>query len=523
MANPLFNFFGFQIKKNEAEQQLPRSVVAPDTADGQIVINNNTGSGVLGDTYQLAFYPDGQIRNEIDLVRRYRELSKYPEVAEAIEDIVNEAIVIDGDDKPVDLNLDDLKVSDSLKKKITEEFTKILTLLKFNSEGYEIFEQWYVDGKIYFHIILDEKHENGIKELRVIDPRKIKKIKNIIKEKLPTGIEIVKEVQEYYIYNEKGITDSTTSGVRLSVDSVVYCHSGLIDSQTGLIQSYLHKAIKPANQLKMLEEAVIIYRYTRAPERRVFYIDVGNLPKGKAEQYVTDMMNKFKNKLSYDAVTGELADSKRHLSMMEDFWMPRRGDRSTEITTLPGGQGLGNLDDLDYFKDKLYHALNVPKSRFNADTGFSIGRSDTISRDEIKFQKFVTKLRNKFTSMFMDILRVQLISKGVFQSKDWEQLKEKIQLEYAKDNFFSELKENEVLNARLQSVAQLDPFVGKYISKAFIQRNVMRFTDEEMKQLDTEIAEERKQYIKNGLIPAPADMQPQFNQPPADGTGEGPQ
>lgn len=966
MANPLFNFFGFQIKKNEAEQQLPRSVVAPDTADGQIVINNNTGSGVLGDTYQLAFDPDGQIRNEIDLVRRYRELSKYPEVAEAIEDIVNEAIVIDGDDRPVDLNLDDLKVSDSLKKKITEEFTKILTLLKFNSEGYEIFEQWYVDGKIYFHIILDEKHENGIKELRVIDPRKIKKIKNIIKEKLPTGIEIVKEVQEYYIYNEKGITDSTTSGVRLSVDSVVYCHSGLIDSQTGLIQSYLHKAIKPANQLKMLEEAVIIYRYTRAPERRVFYIDVGNLPKGKAEQYVTDMMNKFKNKLSYDAVTGELADSKRHLcldmntrvplldgrtltlteiseemiisdkplwayscdpitgkfvpgkitwagvsrpnaqvmritldngetitctpdhkfpvwnkgfvkaedlyvgesmvphytrhksiakgnaknyeqifknetgewqythrvvsnwkdsvgldnefvfneayaaqglytvhhqninrfdnspenlvrmnskdhiawhrssgsnsgkiggrnsylmgvgahnkshpdytewhrkagkaagvvnsasgvssinrakgrkilselmsndnwkewfvgqlvegwtedkrtqageraktsnlsargnaarslqykdpnsvtskehvkkysteypedifeiikdlvksgksrqevvdylnneegiretfmqlnsmkvmgkqkdyskfnssdvgriisangyngfkhlkeslqfrnhkiakiewldermdtgcltidgneefhdyhtfalsagiytqnQMMEDFWMPRRGDRSTEITTLPGGQGLGNLDDLDYFKDKLYHALNVPKSRFNADTGFSIGRSDTISRDEIKFQKFVTKLRNKFTSMFMDILRVQLISKGVFQSKDWEQLKEKIQLEYAKDNFFSELKENEVLNARLQSVAQLDPFVGKYISKAFIQRNVMRFTDEEMKQLDTEIAEERKQDIKNGLIPDPADMQPQFNQPPADGTGEGPQ
>lgn len=466
----------------------------------------------------------------MDLVRRYRELSRYPEVAEAIEDIVNEAIVIDGDDKPIELNLDDLKVSESLKKKIVEEFTKILTLLNFNDIGYEIFERWYVDGKVYFHIILDEKHENGIKELRIIDPRKIKKIKNVIKEKQPSGIEIVKEIQEYYIYNDKGINDSTSSGVKLSLDSVVYCHSGLIDSQTGLIQSYLHKAIKPANQLKMLEEAVIIYRYTRAPERRVFYIDVGNLPKGKAEQYVTDMMNKFKNKLSYDAVTGELADSKRHLSMMEDFWMPRRGDRSTEITTLPGGQGLGQLDDLDYFKDKLYHALNVPKSRFTPDTGFSIGRSDTISRDEIKFFKFVTKLRNKFSQMFMDILRVQLISRGVFSSKDWEQLKEKIKLEYAKDNFFSELKENEVLNARLQTVAQLDPFVGKYVSKGYIQRNVLRLTDEEIKEMDTEMSTEmsteRKEDIKNGIIPDPADMQQdprQFNQPPAAGNAEGPQ
>lgn len=520
MAN-LFNFFGFTIKRTEEDKQLPRSVVPPDISDGSIVVNNNLGSGILGDTYTLAFDPDGQIRNEIDLIRRYRELSRYPEVAEAIEDIVNEVIVIDGDDTPVNINLDHLKVSDGIKKKITEEFYKILTLLNFTDEGYELFERWYIDGKIYFHIILDEKHENGIKELRLIDPRKIKKIKNVIKEKQSTGVEIVKEIQEYYIYNDKGINDSTSNGVKLSLDSVVYCHSGLLDSQTGLIQSYLHKAIKPANQLKMLEEAVIIYRYTRAPERRVFYIDVGNLPKGKAEQYVTDMMNKFKNKLSYDAVTGELADSKRHLSMMEDFWLPRRGDKSTEITTLPGGQGLSNLDDLDYFKDKLYHALNVPKSRFNADTGFSIGRSDTISRDEIKFSKFVTKLRNKFSQVFLDIMRVQLISRGIFSSKDWEQFKEKIKIEYAKDNFFSELKENEILNARLQTVMQIDQFVGKYVSKEYVQRELMQLTDDQIKQMNSEMDAERKEDIAKGLIPDPSQMQPDQFQPQPD--NEGPQ
>lgn len=521
MANPLLNLFGFQIKKPEEEKQLPKSVVPPSTNDGSIVINQNIGSGVLGDTYTLAFDPDGQIKNEIDLIRRYRELSRYPEVSEAIEDIVNEAIIIEGDDNPVEINLDELKVSDSIKKKVTDEFQKILSLMNFNEDGYSIFERWYVDGKIYFHIILDEQHQNGIKELRIIDPRKIKRVKNIIKEKLPSGVEIVKEIQEYYIYNDKGISDATSSGVRLSIDSVVYCHSGLVDGQTGLIQSYLHNAIKPANQLKMLEESVIIYRYTRAPERRVFYIDVGNLPKGKAEQYVTDMMNKFKNKLSYDAVTGELVDSKRHLSMMEDFWMPRRGDKSTEITTLAGGQGLGQLDDLDYFKDKLYSALHVPKSRFNPDTGFSIGRSDTISRDEIKFSKFIAKLRNKFSNMFLDTLRIQLISKGVFSSKDWDLFREKIRIVYAKDNFFSELKENEILNTRLQTVMQLDPFVGKYISKEYIQRDVLKFTDEQIKEMNSKMDEERKEDIKNGLIPDPSQMDPSQFVPPQ--SNEGPQ
>lgn len=488
MAN-LFNFFGFTIKKQDGDE-LAKSVVAPISDDGSVVIDAGPG-GVLGDSYSLAFDTDGAIKNENDLIRRYRELSKYPAVAEAIEDIVNEAIVIDGKDGPVDLNLEELKVSDSIKNKIRESFELVLNKLNFEDEGYELFERWYIDGKMYLHIILDENTSNGIREVRMVDPRKIKKIKNIKKEKLPTGIEIVKEIDEYYIYNDKGITDTTASGVKLSKDSIVYCHSGLTDGVNGLIQSYLHKAIQPANQLKMLEEAVIIYRYTRAPERRVFYVDVGNLPKGKAEQYVADMMNKFKNKLSYDAVTGELADAKRHTSMMEDFWMPRRdGGRGTEITTLPGGQGLGQLDDLDYFKDKLYHSLNVPVSRMKPDSGFSIGRSDTISRDEIKFGKFITKLRNKFSGVFLDLLRVQLISKKIMSSSDWESVKEKIKITYDKDNFFTELKENEILNTRLQALQLVDPYVGKYFSQAWVQRNVLRLTEEEVEEIEKQKAAE---------------------------------
>ena len=509
MANPLLNFFGFKIKTEEGAE-VPASVVAPTSTDGSIVVNQNMGLGVLGDSYNLAFDPDGQIKDETDLIKRYRELSRYPEVSEALENIINEAIVIDSDEDTVTVNLDDVKISPAIKKKIIEEFRVILNKMNFNEDGYELFEKWYVDGKIYINIILDAKHENGIKELRFIDPRKIKKIKNVKRERLSSGVEIIKEIEEYYIYNDAGVQNSTTVGVRLSKDSIVYCHSGLVDASNGLIQSHLHKAIKPANQLKMLEEAVIIYRYTRAPERRVFYIDVGNLPKGKAEQYVNDMMNKFKNKLSYDAVTGDLVDSKRHLSMMEDFWMPRRGDKSTEITTLPGGQGLGNLDDLDYFKDKLYRSLNVPKSRFNPDTGFSIGKSDSISRDEIKFSKFITKLRNKFSNVFLDILRVQLISKQIFSSADWDLYKDQIGITFAKDNYFSELKENEILSTRLQTASQLDAFAGKYISKNYIQKNVLKMTDEEIAEQKELMTEEKKEETLDAA--EGADDQPTENE-----------
>ncbi len=484
------SFFGFTIG-GKKQQDEPKSVVAPTNTDGAVVINSTVG-GVSGEAYVLAFDPDGIIKNEVDLIRRYRELSRYPEVSEAIEDIVNEAIVIDGETPSVQLSLDSLNVSDSIKKKIEESFAEILDKLDFNTTGYDVFRTWYVDGKLVYQIILDESNvKAGIVELRSIDPRKIKKVKDVKKETTPDGLEIVKAIEEYFIYNDKGITDVTTSGVKLSKDSILFCHSGIIDPNTGLIQSHLHKAIKPANQLKMLEESVVIYRYTRAPERRVFYIDVGNLPKGKAEQYVKDMMDKFKNKLSYDAVTGDLVDSKRHLSMMEDFWMPRRdGGKGTEITTLPGGQGLAQLDDLDYFLNKLFHSLNVPISRSKPDTGFSIGRSDTISRDEIKFMKFITKLRSRFNVLFLDALRVQLVAKGVISHADWEQIKKKIRFKYAKDNHFAELKDAEVLNGRIQSATQADALVGKYVSKEWVQKKIMRLSDDELREMDKQISAE---------------------------------
>lgn len=479
------SIFGFTIgKKKEKEEDSTKSVVSPSTDDGSIVVASNVG-GVSGESYILAVDPDGLIKNEIDLIRRYRELSRFPEVAEAIEDIVNEAIVMDGDESPVTLNLDELKVSEGLKKKINDAFNEVLNKYDFNTVGYEIFKNWYIDGKIFYQIILDEsKIKDGIQELRYIDPRKIKKIKNIKKEMAPGGVEVIKSVDEYYLYNDKGIVDGRTSGVKLGKDSIVYCHSGIVDSANGMILGHLHKAIKPANQLKMLEESVVIYRYTRAPERRVFYIDVGNLPKGKAEQYVSTMMNKFKNKLSYDAITGDVVDSKRHLSMMEDFWMPRRdGGKGTEITTLPGGQGLGQLDDLDYFLNKLYHSLNVPISRTKPDTGFSIGKSDTVSRDEIKFNKFIGKIRSRFNGTLLDPLRVQLVAKGIISDEDWESIKEKIRIIYSHDNYFAELKENEILNTRIQTALQADPLVGKYYSKEWIQKNVLRLKDEEIEEI----------------------------------------
>ena len=379
------NIFGFTIKPSSAPEEKVASVVTPTNTDGSLVVN----SGVFGEAYGVAFDIDGQIKNEVELINRYRTLAAYPEVSEAVEDIVNEAISVNPDEPVCEISVDSLHVPPAIKKKITEAFEEVLTLLEFNNKGHEIFERWYVDGKVYYQILLDvDKPKNGIQELREIDPRKIKKIKNIKKKRLPNGVEVIDEVEEYFLLNDQGITNTTSSGIRLSPDSVAMATSGIIDHSNGLILSNLHKAIKPANQLKMLEDAVVIYRFVRAPERRVFYVDVGGLPKGKAEQYVTDIMNKFKNKLVYDAQTGVVADAKKHTSMMEDFWMPRRdGGKGTEITTLPGGQGLGQLDDLEYFKDKLYHSLNVPVSRMKPDTSFSLGRSNEVSRDEIKFAK----------------------------------------------------------------------------------------------------------------------------------------
>ena len=488
--------FGFEIKRKE-EQDLP-SVVTPNAAaDGSTVINTGVNAGGY---YGMVMDLEGVIKNENDLIRRYREVSQYSDCDGAIEDIVNEAIVADEDKKPVEITLDEVKVSEPIKKKIREEFGNILDLLKFDERAHETFRTWYIDGRLYYQILINQESiKDGIVELRFIDPRKVRRIKNIKKEKQgATGIEVVKEIEEYYLYNDKGITEQTTQGVKLALDSVVYCPSGYVDQNTGMMMSYLHKAIKPVNQLKMIEDALVIYRISRAPERRIFYIDVGNLPKLKAEQYVSDIMNKFRNKIVYDATTGETRDDRRHLSMMEDFWMPRReGGKGTEITTLPGGQNLGEIQDIEYFQQKLYHSLNVPISRLQQQQGFSIGRSTEISRDEVKFNKFIVRLRKKFSMLFSHALRVQLIAKNIIKPEEWDDIVSKIKYDYLEDNHYSELKDAEILTQRVQILQQLDPFVGKYYSQAWIRKNVLRLDDEDIEQIEKEIEDEKEDRVED--------------------------
>jgi hypothetical protein len=488
--------FGFEIKRKE-EQDLP-SVVTPNAAaDGSTVINTGVNAGGY---YGMVMDLEGVIKNENDLIRRYREVSQYSDCDGAVEDIVNEAIVANEQKKPVEITLDEVKVSEPIKKKIREEFGNVLDLLKFDERAHETFRTWYIDGRLYYQILINQESiKDGIVELRYIDPRKIRRIKNIKKEKQgATGIEVVKEIEEYYLYNDKGITEQTTQGVKLALDSVVYCPSGYVDQNTGMMMSYLHKAIKPVNQLKMIEDALVIYRISRAPERRIFYIDVGNLPKLKAEQYVSDIMNKFRNKIVYDATTGETRDDRRHLSMMEDFWMPRReGGKGTEITTLPGGQNLGEIQDIEYFQQKLYHSLNVPISRLQQQQGFSIGRSTEISRDEVKFNKFIVRLRKKFSMLFSHALRVQLIAKNIIKPEEWDDIVSKIKYDYLEDNHYSELKDAEILTQRVQILQQLDPYVGKYYSQAWIRKNVLRLDDEDIKQIEKEIEEEKDDRIED--------------------------
>jgi len=345
---------------------------------------------------------------------------------------------------------------------------------------------------LYYHILIDEKNPKaGIAELRYVDPRKIRRIKNVEKGKTPTGVDITKVVEEYYLYNDKGITESTTQGVKLTLDSVIFAPSGLLDANTGMMMSHLHKAIKPVNQLKMIEDAVVIYRISRAPERRVFYVDVGNLPKLKAEQYVNDIMNKFRNKVVYDATTGEVRDDRKHLSMMEDFWMPRReGGKGTEITTLPGGQNLGDIQDIQYFQQKLYQALNVPLSRLQQQQGFSLGRSTEITRDEIKFSKFIARLRKRFNNLFSEALRVQLVAKNIIRAEEWEDLRQDMEFVYDMDNHFAELKDNEILLQRIQMLQQMDPYIGKYYSSNWVKKNVLQLSEDEIKEMDSEIQQD---------------------------------
>jgi hypothetical protein len=477
--------FGFEIKRKKDELPI-QSVVPPTNTDGSTIVNTGVNAGGY---YGMVVDLDASLKNENDLIRRYREISQYCDCDAAIEDIVNEAIISDESKSPIKIILDDLKVSNGIKNKITDEFGEVLRLLKFNDRGHEIFRQWYIDGRLYYQVLFDENNvKAGIAELRYIDPRKIRKIKNVKKEKTPQGVEIVKTMEQFYLYNDKGMSEQSTQGVKLPVDSVVHCPSGVMDANTGLMLSHLHKAIKPTNQLKMIEDSLVIYRISRAPERRIFYVDVGNLPKLKAEQYVNDIMNKFRNKIVYDATTGETRDDRRHLSMMEDFWMPRReGGKGTEISTLPGGQNLGAIEDIEYFQNKLYHSLNVPVSRMQQSQGFSIGRSNEITRDEVKFNKFIVRLRKKFAVLFLEALKVQLVAKNIIKYDEWEDLRYNIRFDFLEDNHYSELKDAELLTQRITLLQQVDPYIGRFFSDEWIKSKLLRMTDDEIAAMDKQI------------------------------------
>ena len=481
--------FGFTIarKKIEDQQENLPSIVSPTQEDGAIEI---APGGAYGTYVDL----EGKAKNEGELVTKYRQMALQPECDSAVQDVVNEAIVVTEDSGPVEIVLDKLDYPENIKKKIHEEFEAIMKLLDFNNNAYDLFRKWYVDGRLYHHIVIDEKNpRQGIKDLRYIDPRKIRKIKEALKEKdARTGATVFKGMNEYYLYNAGGVNSSNQAqGVKIAKDSISYCHSGLLDERNSMIYSYLHKAIKPLNQLRMLEDAVVIYRLARAPERRVFYIDVGNLPKMKAEQYMRDMMVKHKNKLIYDASTGEVRDDRKFMTMLEDFWLPRReGGRGTEITTLPGGQSLGEMDDVDYFRRKLYKSLNVPITRMDAENQFNLGRASEITRDELKFNKFVMRLRNRFSILFSDLLEIQLALKGVITRGEWKEMKQDIYYDFQEDNHFTELKDTEIMQGRLQILGEVDNFVGKYFSEDWIRKNVLRMTEEEIKDEQKQIDKE---------------------------------
>ena len=479
-------FFGFSItrKKDDAE-----SFTLPSSDDGAVDI---ASGGFFSSVYDI----EGRDKTQYDLIKRYRHISQQPECDSAIEDIVSEGIASNENDSPISLQLDGLKQSSNVKRRIKEEFDRVLQLMMFQEKGHDIFRRWYVDGRLFYHKVIDKKDpRKGITELRYIDPQKIKKVRETISGKPNpiTGVEEKKRTEEFYIYNEKGIATGGTmdSGLKITKDSIAYCPSGLIDQNRGSVLSYLHKAIKPVNQLRMIEDSLVIYRISRAPERRIFYIDVGNLPKIKAEQYLKDVMNRYRNKLVYDASTGEIRDDRNHMSMLEDFWLPRReGGRGTEITTLPGGSNLGEIDDIVYFQRKLYRSLNVPISRMEAESNFSLGRSTEITRDELKFTKFVQRLRKKFSVIFHDILRTQLILTGVIAEEEWDAMKEHIAYDFLQDGHFAELRDAEILRERIEMLGTLEPYVGNFFSKRWVQKNVLRQTDEEIETMTKEIDDE---------------------------------
>ena len=509
--------FGFTLGRDDVVQkqnpEQPSFALPTETMDdGAVTITQNAHYGTYVDL-------EGSVRNEIELVSRYREMANHPELEMAIDDIVNEAITHDESGRTLDIVLDKLKQPDTIKKKIAEEFENILKLLNFSNLADDLFKRWYIDGRIYYHIVVDEeKPKEGIQELRYIDPRKIRKVREIKKGQDPkTGALIIKSLAEYYVYNDRGTvtqsyTSSVNAGLRIAPESILNVNSGLMDSKNTFVISYIHKAIKPLNQLRMIEDAVVIYRVSRAPERRVFYIDVGNLPKGKAEQYLRDVMIKYKNKIVYDAATGEVRDDRKHMSMLEDFWLPRReGGKGTEITTLAAGQNLGELADVVYFRQKLLNALNVPISRLEPQQGgmIGLGRTTEVTRDEVKFAKFVARLRNKFSQIFDYALRTQLSLKGICSVEEWDNFKEDIYYEFKKDNNFTEMREAELLKERMSVLQLVDPYIGKYYSLNWVRQNILQFTDEEIEKMDEEMKDEEDKGIGGPTVPAGAQGQGQ--------------
>ena len=492
--------FGFEIKRKDAEGQAP-TFVAPINDDGAQVVEVGQGGYAIGGGMAQGTFLDmeGGVKSEQDLIVRYRQMSLIPEVDMAIDDIVQEAISSNDLDAQVGINLDATKMSDSIKTKVRDEFSEVLRLLRFNQTSSDVFRKWYVDGRMYFHLLVDPKNtKKGIVGVRMIDPIQIKKIREVEKKKNAKGIEVIDKVREYYTYNQGGFEKNQTLGqggqtLQISPDAIVYTTSGMMDANRKNIIGYMHKGLKTANQLKMMEDALVIYRISRAPERRIFYIDVGNLPKAKAEQYLADTMTRYKNKLVYNADTGEVRDDRKHMSMLEDFWLPRReGGRGTEITTLPGGQNLGEIEDIIYFQRKLFRSLNVPISRLETESGFSLGRTTEISRDEVKFSRFVDRLRMKFSSMFIEILRAQLALKGIMPIEEWELEKENIRFDFQKDSHFVEMKDAEIQRERATTLRELDEFVGKYYSQQWIRKNVLRQSEEEIEMIDKQIDTEKE-------------------------------
>jgi len=495
--------FGFSITRAKKQADPKQSFTTTQADDGTQTI---AAGGYFGQYLDM----EGTAKSEADLIRRYREVALHPECDMAVEDIVNEAVVANEMKSAVRVDVNNLPYGKDVRKKIEDEFQNILKLLNFNTKGHDIFRRWYVDGRIYYHKIIDrESPVKGITELKYIDPRKVKKIREIRKKRPdgsgPNMLSVVDEFVEYYLYNEKGVSGTTTgTGIKIAPDTIAFCPSGLIDQNKNIVLSYLHKAIKPVNQLRMIEDATVIYRIARAPERRIFKIDVGNLPKVKAEQYLRDVMARYRNKLVYDASTGEIRDDRNYMSMLEDFWLPsREGGRGTDISTLPGGQNLGEISDIEYFQRKLYRSLNVPVSRLESSTGFNLGRASEITRDELKFTKFVQRLRKKFTELFNDLLRTQLILKGIINEEDWSNVRDSINYDYLQDGHFAELKNTEMMRERLQLASEMRDYIGKYYSLKYVRKSVLKQNEREIEEMDNQIKKE----IEDGLIDSPISQQ----------------